>query len=127
MVPPVAVQVQTKDLKIFSLSKSIYLHILLFADMLEDVGDEHNGTIPLSNITSETFAEIVRLLELYNTASDRDAFQKILSTYHHDLLKRLANGINFLNIPCLTDVIYMRIIEVIDEMTQDEINAFLRN
>lgn len=110
--------IQTKDMVLLELDTKTCKKISVISDMIQDLGSL-NETVPISNVDSDVFHYIIQLLHIHESRGVYDELWQRISFID---MVRTSNAIYFLGINCLMDVICDRIIQMIDGMSQDQVN-----
>lgn len=111
--------VSTNDGVLFKVEKDIVLKIPLLKDITEMLGVS-NEVIPLPNLDSRLFSDILNLLQ----ATEENAM-KMLSSKTFDELTTIVNGANYLAIENLVDSVCDHLIVHLEGMSQEEVNEKL--
>lgn len=125
---PKTVKILADDVTL-DVEKRIYRHIGVIRDMVTVLPkvskDDCDNVIPLYNVSVNTLMNIVNVLKTFDESVPSKYTKTLVHSFSQEQIKSIANAINFLQIDCLVEVVYGRIIEWIEVMDQEEVSAFL--
>lgn len=128
------IKLESNDGKVFEIKKKIAKVSLTIKNMLDDLNDEEDGTIPLSNVSSDVLEKVIEYCNYYHensdfitedsqyrTEEDLSEWEKKFCDVDQEILFKIILAANYLDIKPLLDLTCLAVAFIIEKNTVEDI------